>query len=417
MVATGDLESLTAVLDMIRTGAAGTRPELARLSGLGRDVVGQRVAQLMAVALVQEGPPGPSTGGRSARRLRLAAETGFVLVAELGATSIGVALADLSGRLTGEREEPADVSLGPEKVLARVDELFSEVLREVGSVSIWGVGIGLPGPVEFRTGLPVAPPIMPGWDGFDVRGYFAERYNAPVWVDNDVNVMALGELHGGVARDEKDLVYVKIGSGIGAGLVSEGRLHRGAQGCAGDIGHIAATDDPSVVCRCGKVGCLEALAGGAALGRDGTAAGREGRSKLLAEALESKGGALEASDVVAAARRGDAVSHEILARSATLVGEALARIVNFFNPSLVLIGGGVAEAGDTYLAVVRQVVFSRSLPLATRNLRILRSPLSDHSGLVGAALMVVQQLMTRRVLAEWVHHGTPAGRPELAELG
>jgi glucokinase-like ROK family protein len=410
-----ELDSVVVLLDLIRTGVARTRPELSRLTGLGRNVVAQRTRQLVATGLVAEGPLAQSTGGRSARELRFVAEAGHLLVAELGATSIGVALSDLTGNLIAEREEPGDVSEGPDVVLGRVDEMFREMLEQhPESVVIWGVGIGLPGPVEFRTGQPVAPPIMPGWDGFKVREFFAHRYDAPVWVDNDVNLMALGELRGGVARQDKDVVYLKIGTGIGAGLVSDGRLHRGAQGCAGDIGHVAVDGIHEVVCRCGKIGCLEALAGGAALARDARAAAEDGRSAALAAVLETNG-VVTAADVANAARRGDPVSHQLLATSATLVGEALSRIVSFFNPSLVLVGGGVAEAGDAYLASIRQTVFSRSLPLATRHLKILPSALSDHSGLVGAALMVVEELMSRQRLGRWIERGTTAGMPELVD--
>ena len=120
----------------------------------------------------------------------------------------------------------------------------------------------MPGPVEFATGRPISPPIMPGWDGYPIRERFAARHGAPVWVDNDVNVLALGEWRSGVAAGHDDVVVVKIGTGIGAGIISGGRLHRGAQGSAGDVGHIQVTDDPAVICRCGNVGCLEALAGG-----------------------------------------------------------------------------------------------------------------------------------------------------------
>ena len=137
---------------------------------------------------------------------------------------------------------------------------------------LWGIGIGVPGPVEFETGRPISPPIMPGWDGYPIRERFAERYGAPVWVDNDVNVLALGEWRSGVAAGHDNVVVVKIGTGIGAGIISGGRLHRGAQGSAGDVGHIQVIDDPTVVCRCGNMGCLEALAGGEAIGRAGEAA-------------------------------------------------------------------------------------------------------------------------------------------------
>jgi glucokinase-like ROK family protein len=298
-------------------------------------------------------------------------------------------------------------------VLGRVDDLFTQLLA-VDSFEVWGVGIGLPGPVEFRTGQPVAPPIMPGWDGFDVRSYFTKRYDAPVWVDNEVNTMALGELRSGLAVGTRDMIYVKIGTGIGAGLVSGGRLHRGTQGCAGDIGHIAVGHDEGVICRCGQRGCLEAVAGGAALARDGSAAAASGRSRFLAE-LAADGRELTAEDVARAARHGDPVSVELITRSARLVGETLSGMVNFFNPSLILLGGGVSAVGDLYLATVRQVILRRSLPLATRALRIERSPLSDQVGLLGAAFMVVDELLSRERLGRWIDRGTPAGQPELTD--
>ncbi|MGA8978643.1 MAG: ROK family protein, partial [Pedococcus sp.] len=207
---------LVRVLDAVRSGGASTRPELANVTGLGRNVVTQRVTRLMDSGLLVEGATLRSTGGRAPRGLRFPAEAGRILVAELGATSIGVAVSDLGGTLLAEHEEEADVTVGPVTVLTRVAEVFDDLLDQLGAgAPVWGTGIGLPGPVEFATGRPVAPPIMPGWDGFDVRGFFAGRFRAPVWVDNDVNVMALGELRDGRAKGLRDVVYVKIGSGIG----------------------------------------------------------------------------------------------------------------------------------------------------------------------------------------------------------
>lgn len=409
----GQVDSLVTVLDLVRSVSATTRPAIARASGLGRNVVTQRVAQLLDSGLLTEGALGISTGGRPSRQVRFRADSGHVLAAQLGATSIAVALADLSGRLVGHCKEPAAVTAGPEPVLARVEEMFRELLdKHGGGKGVWGVGIGLPGPVEFRSGRPIAPPIMPGWDGFDVRGYFALRHDAPVWVDNDVNVMVLGELRCGLARGERDVIYVKVGTGIGAGLVSSSHLHRGAQGCAGDIGHIAVVTDASVVCRCGKVGCLEALAGGSALARDGAIAARECRSVHLAR-LAAVGHEISSADVGRAAEYGDPVAVELLTRSATLVGEAIARLVNFFNPALILLGGGVAESGDLYLATVRQAVFAQSLPLATRSLQLVRSPMSDRAGLTGAAFMVIDELMSCELIAHWIDSGSPAGQPQL----
>src|SRR6266508_9793 len=407
------VDAMLAVLDAVRYGGATTRPEIARASGLGRNVVAQRVAQLVDIGLLTNGALAPSTGGRAARELYFRADGGFLLVAELGATSLGVAMADLAGGLSLLREEPADIADGPDRILGRVTELFGEVLAERPGTEVWGIGIGLPGPVEFATGRPVAPPIMPGWDGFDVRRYFAERFDVPVWVDNEVNAMALGELRGGLAQRHRDVIYVKIGSGIGAGLISQGRLHRGAQGCAGDIGHTAVSEDSSVICRCGNVGCLEALAGGAALARDGAIAAKNGSSPYLAR-LVANGGTVTAQAIAEAASHGDATAVQMLRRSAHLVGETLASMVNFFNPSLILIGGGVAEAGDMYLAEIRRSVFERSLPLATRALQIVRSPLGDQAGLRGAAFMVIDELLSADRFGAWIGAGSPAGRPELA---
>jgi predicted NBD/HSP70 family sugar kinase len=202
------------------------------------------------------------------------------------------------------------------------------------------------------------------------------------------------------------VIYVKVGTGIGAGLISGGELHRGADGCAGDIGHISAGEHADVICRCGAVGCLEALAGGAAIGRDGAAAAASGQSQLLGAVLAS-GRPITARDVADAAHRGDSVAGALITQSARLVGESIARMVNFFNPSLILVGGGVAESGDAYLATVRQVVFQRSLPLATRSLQITRSPMHSQAGLRGAAFMVIGELFSRELLSRWAGRGRP----------
>lgn len=408
------LDALVAVLDHIRRGDATTRPVIGRVTGLGRAVVTQRVGQLIESGLVVEGDLGPSTGGRAPRELRFHAGAGRLLVAELGATSISVGIADLAGRIVVQHEEPGDIASGPEEVLARVESLFDSMLtgQPRKSPPVWGVGIGVPGPVEFAAGRPSNPPIMPGWDGYPVRERFARRYKAPTWLDNDVNLMALGELRSGLALGERDAVYLKVGSGIGAGLISGGRLHRGAQGAAGDVGHVAVVDQSSIVCRCGNTGCLEAVAGGAALARDATEAARAGRSTFLARRLEANA-VLSAQDVADAASHGDPFAVDLLTSAGATVGQVLATLVNFYNPSLVVLGGGVAHSGDLFLAALRQATYRRSLPLATRDLRIARSPLGDEAGLRGAAFVVVDELFERNRLARWLDRGTPAGRTDL----
>jgi glucokinase-like ROK family protein len=376
-------------------------------TGLSRAVITQRVADLIEYGVLTDGDLGPSTGGRAPRLVRLRADAGHLLVADLGATSMDVAVADLSGSILAHVQEPSDIAAGPETVLARVEELFQRLDVESRPGSLWGIGIGVPGPVEFDTGRPIAPPIMPGWDRYSVRERFA-AYDVPVWVDNDVNVMALGERRAGIARGHDNVVFVKIGTGIGAGVVVKGTLHRGAQGCAGDVGHIQITDDPAVVCRCGNIGCLEALAGGGALGRDAGLAAHEGRSPFLARLLEETG-SLSAADVARGATHGDPTCVELLTDAGRLVGHMLASVVNFFNPSLIVIGGGVAGAGDQLLATIRETVYRRSLPLATRELVVKRSELGDRAGVVGAAAIVTDELFRATHLRQWLDVGTPNG--------
>jgi predicted NBD/HSP70 family sugar kinase len=245
---------------------------------------------------------------------------------------------------------------------------------------------------------------MPGWDGYPIRERFTEGYGVPVWVDNDVNVMTLGEVRGGLAAGHQHVVFVKVGTGVGAGIISNGVIHRGAQGSAGDVGHIQVNDNR--VCRCGKVGCLEAVAGGAAIAAEATELAQTGQSRFLADRL-AEAGMVTAEDVGRAAAFGDPSSVQLLQRSGRLVGRMLASIVNFFNPSLVVIGGGMSASSDDFLASIRETVYARSLPLATRDLQIQRSALGGLAGVIGAAAMVSDQLFSEEFLGEWVSTGGP----------
>jgi glucokinase-like ROK family protein len=404
-------DGLHVVLDLIRAGVSVTRPELVRQSGLGRKLVTQRVDQLIASGLVADADLGPSTGGRAPRQLRFRADAGVLLVAEVGFTSLNVGISDLTGRLLEQQEEAFKIGKGLDHTLDRIEELFDRMLagRTPTSPPVWGIGVGVLGPVNAATGRPAPLPNMPGWVDYPVRDRLAVRYDVPVWVDNEVNLMALGEFRGGLGRGERDIVFIKIGSGIGAGLISGGRLHRGASGAAGEVGHITVVDDESVRCWCGNTGCLVQLASGEALSRLGTAAADSCRSPYLA-ALRSAGEEIDARAVAAAAATGDAASLELLTRAGHLIGTALATVVNSFNPTLILVGGGVAAAGDLLLAAIRETVYRRSLPLSTRDLRIAFSPLSDTAGLIGAAFMVLDHLFSRDYLGCWIDHGSPAGR-------
>ena len=412
------LNALTAVLDQVRHGRARSRRGIVSETGLSRSIVVQRVGELLERGLLREGEVGPSTGGRPPRQVTFRGDAGHLLVADLGATSIDVAVTTLDARVLNHAAEPADIAAGPEVVLSRVEELFDRLLGGTPSIPgrVWGVGIGVPGPVEFRSGRPISPPIMPGWDRYGIRDRLGARLEAPVWVDNDVNVLGLGEWRAGAAADHDNVLIVKVGTGIGAGIIADGRIYRGAQGAAGDVGHIQISDETSIVCRCGERGCLEALAGGAAIARDGEAAARAGESARLSAILEARGH-LTAEDVADAAAHGDAVSAALLTAAGGRIGSMLAAVVNFFNPSLIVIAGGVAQSGDRFLAAIREAVYRRSLPLATRELRVVPSSLGATAGVVGAATMVADELFSRERVAEtleWAGGRSPSPRPRPA---
>jgi predicted NBD/HSP70 family sugar kinase len=240
--------------------------------------------------------------------------------------------------------------------------------------------------VDFHRGVSVSPPIMPGWDGYPVRDAVSRELGCPAVLDNDVNVLAVGEQHAGVARNARDFLFVKIGTGIGCGIVVDGELYRGVDGCAGDIGHIRV-DDFGPTCACGNTGCLEAFSGGAALARDATAAARAGRSPALAALLEEKG-ELTAADVGIAVSQGDPQAVLLIRDSGRRIGQVLASLVSFFNPGLIVIGGRVTGLGHALLAEVRGVTYRRSLPLATGSLPIVLSELGDEGGVIGAARLI-----------------------------
>jgi predicted NBD/HSP70 family sugar kinase len=226
---------------------------------------------------------------------------------------------------------------------------------------------------------------MPGWDGYPVRELLAREHHCHVIVDNDVNIMAAGERHGGVARAAENLLFVKIGTGIGCGIFVNGAPYRGADGCAGDIGHVQVDPD-GPVCSCGNVGCLEAVFGGAALARDALAAARAGSSVTLAERLTATG-SVTARDVAIGAGTGDLTCIRLIQEGGRALGNVLASLVSFINPSMIIIGGGLSSVGHLLLAEIRSVVYRRSLPLATNNLPVVLSELGPRAGVVGATLL------------------------------
>lgn len=406
---TDEVTSLLRIVNLVRTGEATTRPEIGKVTGLGRGVVSQRVDQAIQMGFLGDGEFGASSGGRAPRTLRFRAERGRIVICALGAAHMRVGVAALDGDILEHTHRPWDIAQGPEKTIEAAMSLIDDILKKDDKVPVWGVVVGLPGPVDFASGQPVAPPIMPGWNGYDVRAPFEERFNAPVWVDNDSNLLALGER--ARRRDSLvDLIYCKIGSGVGAGLLSKGRIHRGANGAAGDIGHVRVSDSDAQ-CRCGKIGCLEAVAGGWALVRDAEQAIKEGASSSLSP--KANKGALTLEDITLAAHDGDPLAITLIQKSARVAGETISALVNMFNPGVIVIGGAIASAGEVFLAEVRQRVYELSLPLATRDLTITLSVNDEREPLRGGAELAREQLFDV-TFPRWFAEGRPS--PERAPV-
>ena len=372
------------LLRWLRDSGALSRAELAGRLEVPRARLLSELDTLLAAGLVCEAGPAASRGGRRSTLVELSGDLRFAGV-DLGARSIDVEITD--GRLepVAAHTESADIRSGPRTILHRVNEILTKFQAEGVYQRLHAIGIGVPGPVSFRDGVPVSPPIMPGWDRYPVREVLSREHGCPVVVDNDVNIMAIGERYAGVARSVNNLLFLKIGTGVGCGIYLGGQVYRGPDGCAGDIGHIQI-DDHGPVCACGNAGCLEAYFSGTALARDAIAAARSGQSPALSERMKANG-TLAAPDVAAGAAEGDVVCIQLIREGGRRVGSVLAGLVSFINPSMIVIGGGLAGLGHVLLAEIRSVVYRRSLPLATGNLPVVMSELGSRAGVVGAALL------------------------------
>lgn len=371
--------SAGAVLAVIREQRATSRAAIAKETGLSRTTLANRLDTLTQHGLLVEAGTS-ATGGRPAEAFRFDESAGVILAADCGATRCRAGVLDLGGKVLAERSFDSPVADGPEPVLTRIFEVHQELLVEAGlqSNAVWGIGMGIPSPVDTVTQRPVRPPIMPGWDDFDISGWFRTRIDVPVFVDNDVNVMALGEYFHGPRTDRRSLVYVKVGTGIGSGLILDGQIHRGAQGAAGDIGHIRVHGADHVVCRCGNTGCLEAVAGGGAL------------TQTLAESGLPVASVRDFVDLVSA---GDPRAIQAVREGGRQIGGVLASVVNMINPEEITIGGSISRMHEHLLAGIREVVYQRSTVLATQQLRITESNLASGAGMLGCAVLAANQLL------------------------
>ncbi|MBP2704126.1 ROK family transcriptional regulator [Microbispora sp. RL4-1S] len=365
------------VLQLIRSGEAVTRGDIGRVTGLSRPAVAHRVAELLHRGLIMEDAEGPSTGGRPPMRLRFDPTGGVVPVASLGARRTQIAVCDLSGRVIHRTDVDIDVEEGPAVVLPLVMDIWEKLLDGQGPVV--GIGLGVPATVEFAAGRTESARVMASWTGVVIPPIIAERFPVPVLVDNDVNVIAMGEHRIAYQSELDDLLFVKVSTRIGAGVISGGGILRGALGAAGEIGHIPVRDGGGVLCRCGNLDCVDSVASGTAILRDLRAKGRDVSSL---------------ADVTALVRAGDAETMAVVRQAGRWLGEVISGAVNLLNPAVVVLGGDVAEMFQPLVSGVREVIYRRSTQLATRSLRIERSRLGAGAGLTGCALMVLDKVLS-----------------------
>jgi predicted NBD/HSP70 family sugar kinase len=374
------------LLQLFRDGQPHTKAEMAELTGLARSTISLRLDPLIELGLIAPATSATSTGGRPSARLLLNEEAFVVAGVDFGATHAVASLADLSGKILVSIDTKRQISDGPEVCLRWMIEELKHLLAGLNLKEdrLLAIGIGVPGPVEHQTGKPANPPIMPGWDSFDIPARVNQDLKAKVLVDNDVNVMAIGERHL-TYPDVDHLIFLKAATGIGSGIISDGHLQRGSQGTAGDIGHVRVSRGDEIACRCGNYGCLEAVAGAPAVIKNVNDAGLPIRNM---------------SDLIDATKRSKVEAIQAVRQAGRDIGEVLSTCVSLMNPSIIVIGGSMASAGEHLIAGVREAVYSRSMPLASESLSIVQSKAGKEVGIIGASVMAIEYVLD----AETVDH-------------
>lgn len=381
-------------VDLVRKKGPLSRTAIAEYLDISRGSVTAIAGNLVDLNVLTEVGHGKSEGGRRPQLLDVNAELGYIAGVDIGATSVDLALADFQGTILERKAEPADVREEPDQVLDRIIDLIVEMLASQGAgiTDLVGLGIGVPGPVQFPTGLLIEPPLMPAWDSFPIKRFIRQRIPQvnPV-VDNDVNIMAIGEARVGGGKGLDNFFYIKIGTGIGCGVITKGEIYRGSDGTAGDVGHICV-DYNGPVCHCGNTGCLESMAAGPAIAQRGREAAENGKSEIMAKRLAENNGELTSKDIGEAAAAGDQAANRIINESGRMIGGVLAGLVNFYNPRAIFIGGGVSNIGHQLLSTIRQATLRRATALSTSSLLIDYSKLGSDAGVHGAIWIAIENV-------------------------
>ncbi|GAA2386177.1 ROK family transcriptional regulator [Nonomuraea africana] len=363
------------VLQLIRQGTCRTRKELIEYTGLSRSTITDRVDRLIEAGYIHEAERGASGGGRPPSVLAIDPASKVTLVADLGASHARVALTDLAARPLAEESIQMRIDRGPEPVLTWVRQAFERLLDRTGRARerVCGIGLDLPGSVDHTSGKVLRSFLMPGWDDLPIKAAFGDLFDVPILVENDAKAMALGEWWASF-RQSPSLLLVKVSTGIGAGIVLDGRIYRGVEEAAGNIGHVRLRESDDRVCTCGSKGCVASLASGHALAKD---LGQE-----------------TSQDVVRLVQAGDPEAIALTQEAGRTLGLVLATAVSLLNPGVLVLAGDMAETREHYLTGIRESVYRRSLPFTTRNLEIVTSTLAGRAGIVGTAVMVTEHVLS-----------------------
>lgn len=373
------------LLDLVRSGRASTRSQLRALTGLSRTAVTARVSSLTGAGLLVLGEELASTGGRPPGALVFNKDAGVVLAVALGRSRSQLAVLDLDGQELATDSRDHEVGIGPDDLLPEVAERLTALLEaavpDPEGRPVLGVGLSMPGTLDAERGLSIGSPVMSGWDGVELAPYFGEVTDAPLFVANDADVLARSELLGG-AGSLGDVLVLKASTGLGLGIIADGRVLSGHLGAAGEIGHTVVDAAGDLACRCGATGCLETIAAGWAL-----------VGRMAAEAGPGAATVGHVRDLVELALQGDSTARGLLRESGRELGEVLAVAINLLNPAAVVIGGDMAAAFDFYLAGVRESVYRRAAPLATRDLQFLPAAHGDRAGVVGCGALALDHVL------------------------
>ncbi|MFE4454446.1 ROK family protein [Streptomyces sp. NPDC056796] len=384
--------NLERVVRAVRMAGSLTQAEIARSTGLSAATVSNIVRELKDSGTVEVTPT--SAGGRRARSVSLSGDAGIVIGVDFGHTHLRVAIGNLAHQVLAEESEPLDVDASSAQGFGRAEQLVNRLVETTGIApeKVIGVGLGVPGPIDVESGTLGSTSILPGWTGINPGQELAGRLGVPVYVDNDANLGALGELVWGSGRGVKDLAYIKVASGVGAGLVIDGHIYRGPGGTAGEIGHITL-DESGPVCRCGNRGCLETF----------TAA-----RYVLPLLRPSHGPDLTMERMVQLAREGDPGCRRVIGDVGRHIGSGVANLCNLLNPSRVVLGGSLAEAGELVLAPIRDSVSRYAIPSAARQLSVLPGALGGRAEVLGALALVLSEMGDSTLLESTLPAATPA---------